>query len=149
MNPARHTYTTREVARICETDRQTILAWDRRGVLKPSKRIGRERRYSARDVAAALIARTSRDVGFKPKQVNRIVELVQEADRGKLERAQIVTYKSETPGFMRHAFVDSGDTEHRRAFDVIERAGDVIDRATLAQIVEAVLRQIHEKYLQD
>jgi DNA-binding transcriptional MerR regulator len=146
MSPTAPTFSTVEVARFAGTDRHTILAWDRRGVLSPSNRIRGERRYTVRDMAAALIARTSREIGFSPEIVNRIVELVQEADHGKLERAQLVTYRSETPGFMRHAFVDSWDTKHRQTFDVLEAAGEVIDRTSLRTVVDAVLAKIAERH---
>lgn len=149
MTPTERLYSTAEVARAAGVDRQTVIAWDRRGVLSPTKRVRGERRYTMRDLVAALVVPTARKMGLPPDAIDRMVELIQENDRRKLERAQLVTYKSETPGMMRHAFVDAHETEARKLADELEAAGDVISRATMLEIVEAVLKKIHERYLRD
>ena len=150
MTPARQTYTTSKVAQVVGTDRQTILGWDRRGILSPSRRVRGERRYNIRDLVAALIIPGVREMGLPPEAVNRIVELVQEADDRKLKLTGIVTYRSEHVGMMRHALIDVNDDEARKFVQKTRRRDkgkdpeerEIIDFATLSNLVRAVLKTV-------
>ena len=153
MTPARQTYTTSEVARVVGTDRQTVLGWDRRGILSPSKRVRGERTYNMRDLVAALIIPGAREMGLPPEAVNRIVELVQEADGRKLKLAGIVTYRSEHVGMMRHALIDVDDDEDRKSVQKKRRRDkgkdpgkrEIIDWATLSEVVHAIMKTVVRK----
>ena len=110
--------------------------------------------YTLNDLVAAFIARTTRELGLPPSVVNSVVELVQEADKRHLKLARLVTARSETPGMMRHYFLDVNDLDGRKllaaglARDKRKPRGktEIISHTTLHDIVESVLRQIAKKH---
>jgi DNA-binding transcriptional MerR regulator len=106
--------TTGDVARLTGIPQQTLISWDRSGVLKAS-RPGRRsssrapRRYDEAALEAALFAREAMQMGFRGEALGQMVRLFQRGERGPLERAGIFTYRT-YPGMMKHIF--SPDLAH-------------------------------------
>jgi DNA-binding transcriptional MerR regulator len=100
--------TTGDVAWLAGVPQQTLIAWDRAGVLQAARSrrgaSGRGRRHYDEDgLVAALVARLAMGMGFKGDQLRVIISLVQKGERKPLEAAAIFTYRS-GPGLMTHVF---------------------------------------------
>jgi DNA-binding transcriptional MerR regulator len=100
--------TTGDVAREARIPQQTLISWDRAGVLKarrPGRRSSKRapRFYDEDALAAALFARHATEMGFKGEALKQMIGLVQRGDRKALEAAAIVTFRT-GPGLMAHYF---------------------------------------------
>lgn len=111
--------TTGDLSRLTGIPQQTLISWDRSGVLKAS-RPGRRsssrspRRYDETALEAALFAREAMQMGFRGDALGQMVRLFQNGERGPLERAGIFTYQT-YPGLMKHVFSpDLGHEDDRR-----------------------------------
>ena len=81
------------------------------------------------------------------KAIQRAVLLIQEGDRRKLARAALISYRSETPGMMRHRFLDTDEGAQRRKLaDDLRKEGRLIDHASLLEIFDAVIAATREQY---
>ena len=107
MSPKRR-MTTGDVARETGLPQQTLIAWDRAGVLKAARPGHRSssrapRVYDEAALTAALFARGATRMGFKGKVLKEMIGLVQGGERKTLEAAVIITYRN-GPGLMSHYF---------------------------------------------
>ncbi len=97
------------VSTLATIPQQTLISWDRSGVLKAASRPGRRssdrapRRYDQAGLTAALFARSAMDMGFRGHALKQIVPLMQAGDRTALKRAAVYAY-STGPGLMKHLF---------------------------------------------
>jgi DNA-binding transcriptional MerR regulator len=127
--------TTGELSRITRIPQQTLITWDRSGVLKAS-RPGRRssarapRRYDEAAVAAALFARSATQMGFKGDTLAQMLRLMQSGDRERLERAGLYTYRT-YPGMMAHVFsADLGNEDDRRWVAHLRENGALVGEPT-------------------
>lgn len=102
--------TTGQMVSVAHVPQQTLITWDRNGILKAKSRPGvrtssrAPRRYDEHGVTAAIFASEISQMGFAGKPAFReMVQLVQEGDRIRLRRAGIFTYRS-YPGLMKHIY---------------------------------------------
>jgi DNA-binding transcriptional MerR regulator len=105
---AKRRMTTGDVARKSGIPQQTLISWDRAGVLKatrPGRRSSKRapRLYDEEALAAALFARDAIMMGFKGAVLRQMIGLVQGGKRKALEAAAIVTFRT-GPGLMVHYF---------------------------------------------
>jgi DNA-binding transcriptional MerR regulator len=137
------TLTTGDLARLAEIPQQTLISWDRSGVLRARARPGRRstsrapRRYDEDGLIAALFARDVSQMGFKGDRLKQMIQLVQSGDRKRLERAAVFSYRT-GPGMMKHVFSqDAADEDDRRWIDYLRQSGTLIDEpASLWTICE-------------
>lgn len=134
-------YTTGDLARITGVPQQTLISWDRSGVLRASSRPGHRsdtrapRRYDESALVAAQFAFSVSRMGFKGKEFKHMVALVQQGDRRALKRARIFSYTSGIPGLMTHVFSPDGSTDDRRWIDHLRAEGLLVgEPATLWEI---------------
>jgi len=107
--------TTGDVARETGLPQQTLISWDRAGVLKatrPGRRSSKRapRVYDETALTAALFARSATRMAFKGDMLKEMVGLVQGGDRKALEAAAIFTYRN-GPGLMSHYFTSELESE--------------------------------------
>ena len=107
--------TTGDVARKTGLPQQTLISWDRAGVLKaarPGRRSSKRapRVYDEAALTAALFARSATRMAFKGDVLKEMIRLVQGADRKALEPAAIFTYRT-GPGLMTHYFTPELESE--------------------------------------
>jgi DNA-binding transcriptional MerR regulator len=115
--------TTGQVSRVTGIPQQTLIAWDRDGVLKaarPGRRASKRspRNYDESALTAALFAGHASRMGFKGDALRQTIALVQRGERKPLEAAAIFTYRA-GPGLMTHVFtpaVESDDEQRHLAF---------------------------------
>jgi len=145
------TYPSSKAAEVAGVHQQTVIRWAREGFLRPSKpRLRGQRRYTLNDLVAARIASTSIEFGIKRDSVREIVEMVQRADRKEMKTALLFTARSETPGKMRHYWcADTRDTEKAGQIQWLRDEGRMISEGTLLELVEEVLKGIHEKLIKE
>lgn len=115
--------TTGELSRRAKIPQQTLISWDRSGMLKPKSRPGLRaqpramRRYDQDGLIAAFFARALADMGFRGDRLKEATRLMQSGDRQRLERAALFTYRR-GPGMMAHVFTSDqgseGDSRHVR-----------------------------------
>ncbi len=122
--------TTGDIARETGIPQQTLITWDRSGVLKaarPGRRSSNRARrlYDEAALTAALFARSATRMGFKGEVLKEMIGLVQRGDRKVLEAAAIVTYRN-GPGLMTHYFTPELESE-----DVQRGIGQLRDRDAL------------------
>jgi DNA-binding transcriptional MerR regulator len=101
--------TTGDVARETGLPQQTLISWDRAGVLKaarPGRRSSSRapRVYDEDAVTAALFARSASQMGFRHDHFKEMLGRIQSGDREALEAGAIVTYRH-GPGLMIHVFI--------------------------------------------
>jgi DNA-binding transcriptional MerR regulator len=111
----KHRMTTGNVARATGIPQQTLISWDRTGVLKadrPGHRASKRapRVYDEAALTAALFARSASLMGFKGDVLRQMIALVQEGDRESLETAGIFTNRN-GPGLMTHYFTAELESE--------------------------------------
>lgn len=128
--------TTGEMARVTGVPQQTLISWDRAGVLKASARPGKRssprapRLYDENGLIAGLFARNASLMGFKGEYLKRMIALMQSGDRKRLGRAGLFSYRT-YPGMMKHVFsADLADKDDRRWIDWIRKTGALIDEPT-------------------
>ena len=107
--------TTGDVARVTGLPQQTLISWDRAGVLKAARRGRRSskrapRIYDEAALAAALFARGATRMSFKGDVLKEMIGLVQAGHRKALGAAAIVTYRN-GPGLMTHYFTPELESE--------------------------------------
>jgi DNA-binding transcriptional MerR regulator len=102
--------TTGQLAALTSIPQQTLITWDRNGILKATARPGvrssprAARRYDENGLTAALFARAISLMGFTGKrEFAEMVQRVQSADEKALKKAALYTYRS-FPGLMKHTF---------------------------------------------
>ncbi len=108
--------TTSEAARVAGIPQQTLIAWDRDGVLKAARPRASQRgprHYDEEALTAALFAGWASRMGFKGDQLRTMIALVQQGKRAPLEAAAIFTYQS-IPGLMTHIFTTDSDADDDR-----------------------------------
>lgn len=137
--------TTGDLARLTGIPQQTLISWDRRGVLKAS-RPGRRstsrapRRYDESGLAAALFAMAASRMGLRGEPMNQMLRLIQSGDRARLERAGVFTYRN-SPGLMTHVFSDDLTADdHKRWIAHLRDQGALVDEPV-------VLWAIRERFL--
>jgi len=143
----KHGMTTGDVARETGLPQQTLISWDRAGVLKaarPGRRSSKRapRLYDEEALAAALFARSATLMGFKGDTLKQMIGLVQGGERKALEAAAIFTYRT-GPGMMKHIFTpDSGSADDRRWIDWLREHALLLEEpASLWTIREYFLPQ--------
>lgn len=105
-------------------------------------------RYSFLDVVGAEVARRSaKQFGWPPRDLRRVIQLIQSGDRAQLERARIVTLRTERPGALATAFFspEELDGEYGRKLDLARERGEVVDETPLVKVVEFVANELHER----
>jgi DNA-binding transcriptional MerR regulator len=139
--------TTGDLARLTGIPQQTLISWDRSGVLRarrPRRRSSSRapRRYDEAGLAAALFASNASQMGFRGDSLGQIVRLVQSGDRTRLERAGIFTYRT-FPGMMKHVFSpDLSTDDDRRYVAHLRDQGALLEGPTsLLTIREEFFRQ--------
>ena len=146
------TYPSSKAAEVAGVHQQTVIRWAKEGFLRPSKphSATAHRRYTLNDLVAARIASTSIEFGIKRDRVREIVDMVQRADREEMKTALLFTARSETPGKMRHYWcADTRDTEKAGQIQWLRDEGRMISEGTLLELVEEVLKGIHEKLIKE
>jgi DNA-binding transcriptional MerR regulator len=146
MNERRR-MTTGDVAHLTGIPQQTLIAWDRDGVLKaarPGRRASKRapRHYDDDALTAALFAKSATRMSFKGDALRQMIALVQRGERKPLEAAAIFTYRT-GPGLMAHIFspdVESDDDQRWLAF-LRERDALIEEPTTLWAIREHLLPQ--------
>jgi len=97
------------ISRLTGIPQQTLISWDRAGVLKATARPGSRssqrapRRYDEDALVAALFAKRAVSMGFKGEQLKQMVRLMQTGSKRNLDRAALFTYRT-GPGLMTHVF---------------------------------------------
>lgn len=129
MKPKRR-MTTGDVARETGLPQQTLIAWDRAGVLKaarPGRRSSSRapRVYNEAALTAALFARGATRMGFKGDILKEMIGLVQGGHRKALEAAAIVTYRN-GPGLMTHYYTPEVESEDIKRWIVHLRDHDAL-----------------------
>jgi len=146
MNERRR-MTTGDVAHLTGIPQQTLIAWDRDGVLKAA-RPGRRgsprapRHYDETALTAALFAKSAIRMGFKGDGLRQMIALVQRGERAPLKAAAIFTYRT-GPGLLAHHFtpdVDGEDDQRWLAF-LRERDALIEEPTSLWSIREHLLPQ--------
>ena len=115
--------TTGDVAQATGIPQQTLIAWDRDGVLKaarPGRRASQRapRHYDKDAVTAALFAKQAVRMGFKGDALRQMIALIQRGERAPLQAAAIFTYRT-GPGLMAHHFttnLEGSDDQRWLAF---------------------------------
>lgn len=107
--------TTGDVARETGIPQQTLITWDRNGVLKaarPRRRSSNRapRVYDEAALTAALFARSATRMGFKGDVLKQMIAMVQAGRRSALEAAAVFTYRT-GPGLMTHYFTPELESE--------------------------------------
>jgi DNA-binding transcriptional MerR regulator len=142
--------TTGDLARLTGIPQQTLISWDRSGVLK-ARRPGRRaserapRRYDEDGLAAALFASNASQMGFRGEGLAQMVRLVQSGERAPLERAGIFTYRT-FPGMMKHVFSPdlSADADRRYVAYLREREALLDGPTSLWTLREEFSRQAQQ-----
>ena len=142
------TFGSRQICAAAEIPYQTLISWDKAQILRPSRRRKKgQRRYTLHDLVAALIAKTTLEIGLGDA-VREIVRMVQKPDRAQMRNAVIITARSETYGFMQNFwFRDTNAPDATRYIARLRKKDRFISEASLEQIVGVVLKEIHAKYL--
>jgi DNA-binding transcriptional MerR regulator len=138
--------TTGDLARLTGVPQQTLITWDRSGVLKAS-RPGRRsssrapRRYDENGLAAALFAKAASRMGLRGDAMSQMLRVFQSGDRGRLERAGIFTYRN-MPGLMTHVFSLDLTADDQRWVAFLRDQGRLVDEpVSLWTIREELFRQ--------
>jgi DNA-binding transcriptional MerR regulator len=124
-----------DVARETGIPQQTLISWDRAGVLKaarPGRRSSSRapRVYDEAAVTAALFATSAMRMGFKGDLLRRMIAMVQAGERETLEAAAIFTGRY-GPGLMSHYFTpDLEDEGDQRWISTIRERGALVDGPT-------------------
>jgi len=125
--------TSGEVSRLAGIPLQTLIRWDRSGVLK-AKRPGRRsssqapRRYDENALVAALFSRSVSRMGFTGNRLAEMVRLMQTADRKTLRRWVLYSYRN-SPGLISHDFGEYPQ-EVGRHVEWLRERGVLIDGPT-------------------
>ncbi len=146
MNQRRR-ITTGDVAHLTGIPQQTLIGWDRDGVLKaarPGRRASKRapRHYDEDALTAALFAKSATRMGFKGDALRQMIALIQRGERKPLEAAAVFTYRT-GPGLMTHIFspdVESDDDQRWLKF-LRERNALIEEPTTLWAIREHLLPQ--------
>ena len=127
---------TGDLTRLTGIPQQTLISWDRAGVLKARGRPGRRssprapRRYDENGLIAGLFARSATRMGLKGKQLKEMIGLVQSADRKALKAAAVFTYRN-GPGLMTHFFTPDVESEDiRRYLKWLRQHGALVEEPT-------------------
>jgi DNA-binding transcriptional MerR regulator len=144
-------FSSTEVAKHAGVPYQTLISWEGAKILRPSLRRRKgQRRYTVVDLVAAMMAEAAFSQGFPGKAVREIVKMAQKANEEQQRNAAIVAYRSETPGFMRQAwYPDVNDPESASEIEQLRKDDLILDEATVYNIIQAMMKTIHEKYLDE
>ncbi len=130
------TLTTGDLSRLTRIPQQTLIAWDRSGLLKARIRRGsrsspRARRlYDQNGLIAGLFAKSATRMGLKGKQLREMIGLVQSGDRTALKAAVVFTYRN-GPGLMTHFFTPDVKSEDiRRYLKWLRQHGALVEEPT-------------------
>ena len=139
--------TTGDLARLTKIPQQTLISWDRSGMLKAASRPGRRsssrapRRYDENGLSAALFAKAAARMGLRGEPMNQMLRVFQSGDRGRLERAGVFTYRT-MPGLMTHVFSPDLTADDRRWVAFLRDQGRLVDEpVSLWTVREELLRQ--------
>jgi MerR family transcriptional regulator/heat shock protein HspR len=105
---------------------QTLRSYDRLGLVRPDRAVGRGRRYSARDVALLReVQRLSQEEGVNLEGVRRILDLTQEVAE---LRAEVDRLRAEVDNAHRGADVRVAEAHasHRRDLVPVNRPSEVV-----------------------
>ena len=122
--------TTGDIARETGIPQQTLITWDRNGVLKaarPGRRSSNRapRVYDEAALTAALFARSATRMSFKGDVLKQMIVMVQGGERRALEAAAIFTYRN-GPGLMSHYFTPELESEDIQRWIAELRDRDVL-----------------------
>lgn len=95
--------TSGEVSRLTHTPLQTLISWDRSGILTAAAEgTGRAKRlYDEKGLAAALFARSAANMAFKGDRLAELIRLMQRARQKELRGWAIYSYR-QSPGLLAH-----------------------------------------------
>jgi len=143
--------TTGDLARLTGVPQQTLITWDRSGVLKAS-RPGRRassrapRRYDENGLAAALFAKAAARMGLRGDAMNQILRVFQSGERGRLERAGVFTYRT-MPGLMTHVFSPDLTADDQRWVASLRNQGRLVDEPVSLWTIRAELLRQAQKLI--
>ena len=154
MSPSEHLFSAPEAAEYSDTHYQTLVSWERKGVLKPKRKRKKTRkgegRYTLHDVVAALIIREASAIGLSDA-MREMAEMIQRHDKEELARAAICTVKSESSGMMRQIwFPDCTEPGVKEFLTKMNQGkGDkkqLLSLTPMLDLVKKALEQIQKKY---
>jgi DNA-binding transcriptional MerR regulator len=135
------TYTTGQVAKTSGVPPETLIRWHREGLLRPSVRRKKGvRRYTVRDLVAAVTAKVARDdLKFPRETYKQIAAVVQRANPEELARAEIVTIRTREGEFLgkifiKHCWIPPDNTVERAYLDGLPTE-KIQSRATLLEML--------------
>jgi len=140
-------FTTGKLAAFCGVHDQTIIRWHRERLLLPSIRrkqprkgaIARRgrRRYSMRDVEAALILNHARkNLRFPTPILKDVVRVVQRGSDEQHAASFFLTYRGDRMDVMRLSWVRHDDEPAKRKMQALEaRPGQVIEKVSILEML--------------
>lgn len=138
MEQLQNSLTTGSVARITGVPQQTLIAWDRDGVLKaarPGRRASPRapRRYDEEALAAALFAGQAMRMAFRGRLLRKMISVMQSGNKKTRASAGIFTYRT-GPGMMAHNFSpDVHEPDAQRWIDHLRERGVLLGEPTTMQ----------------
>jgi len=100
-------------------------------------------RYSLLEAVAADVAKTSKqEFGWKPKELRRVVQIIQSGDRELVRNTTVATLTGNTPGTV---CVLLFAPEHNAMLQAARDKGDVLQETSLLEIVEHLANIIFKK----
>ena len=156
------------MARYVGVSKQVLHLWKRNDIVQPSlgdRRKREMRTYTLQDVVAGIFAEyLVKDLGFRGDQLREVVHMMQRPDRAEHERAVMLTVQTR-PKMMRHAFVpdvtlpcpevgeelglEQDFPDGKSMIDHLEAEGRILSKASLIELSEAIIKEVHARYLRE
>ncbi len=107
-------------------------------------------RYSFLDAVAAEVARnTSKEFGWPPRDLRRLVSIITAGDKNAVSASKIVAFRGDLPGTFDVVFyapekIEEGGKDTER-LETARASGQIVEETSLLEVVEAVANSLYAK----